>query len=91
METVRKNITMPITAYETINEYAKKCGVSFSQFLRDAALKAIAKSDNLNLLEYLNAHCAYMDNSEQSEIQALNVDFDDLDGKELTLDELLQS
>ena len=78
MNTIRKNITLPVTAYETINDYAKKCGMSFSEFLRDTALKAIAKSEDLSLLEYINANCAYVDKNEQEEIEALNIDFDDL-------------
>lgn len=90
MNMIRKNITLPVKAYETINDYAKKCGMSFSEFLRDTALKAIAKSESLSLLEYINANCAYMDKHEQEEIEALNIDFDNLCGKELTLDELLQ-
>ena len=90
MNTIRKNITLPVTAYETINDYAKKCGMSFSEFLRDAALKTIVRSENLSLLEYINANCAYIDRHEQEEIEALNIDFDNLSGKELTLDELLQ-
>ncbi len=90
MNMVRKNITLPITAYETINDYAKKCGMSFSEFLRDTALKTIVKSENLGLLEYINTNCAYMDKHEQEEMEALNIDFDNLSGKELTLDELLQ-
>ncbi len=90
MNTIRKNITLPVTAYETINNYAKKCGMSFSEFLREAALKAIVQSENLSLLEYINANCSYMDRHEQEAIEALNIDFDNLSGKELTLDELLQ-
>ena len=91
MNTIRKNITLPITTYETINDYAKKCGMSFSEFLRDAALKVIAKNENLSLLEYINANCDYMNSQEQEEIETLNIEFDNLSGKELTLDELLQS
>ena len=90
MNMVRKNITLSVTAYETINDYAKKCGMSFSEFLRDTALKAIAKSEDLSLLEYINANCAYVDKNEQEQIEALKIDFDDLSGKELNLDELLQ-
>ena len=78
MNTIRKNITLPVTAYEIINDYAKKCGTSFSEFLRDTALKAIAKSENLSLLEYINKYCEYVDKNEQEEIEALNIDFDDL-------------
>ena len=91
MNTIRKNITLPTEVYETINNYAKKCGMSFSEFLRDTALKAIVQSDNLSLLEYINENCSYVDKYEQEEIEAMNIDFDDLSGKELTLDELLQS
>lgn len=90
MNTIRKNITLPVTAYETINDYAKKCGMSFSEFLRDAALKEIVKSENLSLLEYINANCTFIDKNEQEEIESLNIDFENLSGKALTLDELLQ-
>lgn len=90
MNTIRKNITMSVSAYETINDYARKHGMSFSEFLRETALKTISKREDLSLLEYLNAHCSYVDQAEQQEIEALNLDFEDLSGKELTLDELLQ-
>lgn len=90
MNTIRKNITLPVATYETINNYAKKCGMSFSEFLRDTALKAIVQKENLSLLEYINANCSYMDRYEQKEIEAMNIDFDNLSGEELTLDELLQ-
>lgn len=90
MNMVRKNITLSVTAYETINDYAKKCGMSFSEFLRDTALKVIAKNENLSLLEYINENCTYMDKYEQEEIETSNIDFDNLSGKELSLDELLQ-
>ena len=52
--------------------------MSFSEFLRDTALKAIAKSEDLSLLEHINKNCAYVDKNEQEEIEALNIDFDDL-------------
>lgn len=90
MNTIRKNITLPVSVYETINDYAKKCGMSFSEFLRDAALKTITQNEELNLLEYINSNCTYVDNGEQEEIESLNLDFDEFTGKELSLDELLQ-
>ena len=90
MNTIRKNITLPVTAYETINNYARKCGMSFSEFLRETALKTIAQNENLSLLDYINKNCSYVDKYEQAEIEALKIDFDDLNGKELSLDELLQ-
>ncbi|MBD3948496.1 hypothetical protein I4Q36_09060 [Tuanshanicoccus lijuaniae] len=90
METVRKNITMPINTYETINNYAKKNGVTFSEFLRESALKIINQKEELSLLEYLQSNCEFMVKEEQEEIEALNIDFDDFSGKEMSLDELLQ-
>lgn len=90
MNTVRKNITLPASTYEIINNYAKKCGMSFSEFLRETALKTISINENLSLLEYINANSSYMDNEEQKEIESLKINFDDIDGKGITLDELLQ-
>lgn len=90
MNTIRKNITLPAATYEMINAYAQKCGMSFSEFLRETALKAIVRNENLSLLNYINANCSFLDGDEQKEIEALNIDFDNMSGKELTLDELLQ-
>ena len=87
--TIRKNITMPINVYEIINDYAKKTGMSFSEFLRDTALKAIVRKEDLSLLDYINSNCSFVDEKEQQEIEAMNIDFNDLSGRELTLDELL--
>lgn len=89
--TIRKNITLPSATYEMINSYAKKSGKSFSEFLRDTALQAIAKHDSLSLLEYMNANCDYVEPTEQAEIESLHIAFEDVSGKELTLDEFLQS
>ena len=41
-------------------------------------MDTIEKSENLSLLEYINKNCAYVDENEQKEIEALNIDFDDL-------------
>ena len=41
-------------------------------------MDTIEKSENLSLLEYINKNCAYVDKNEQEEIEALNIDFDDL-------------
>lgn len=87
--TIRKNITMPINVYEIINDYAKKTGMSFSEFLRDTALKVIVRKEDLSLLDYINSNCSFVDEKEQEEIEAMNIDFNDLSGRELTLDELL--
>lgn len=90
MNSVRKNITLSHEAYEMINDYAKRSGMSFSEFLRESALKAIVQNQNASLLEYISANCAFVDEVEQKELEALGLDFENVDGKELTLDELLQ-
>lgn len=41
------------------------------------------------MLDYINANCDYVDEQEQEEIESLNINLDDLSGKELTLDEIL--
>ncbi len=41
-------------------------------------MDTMEKSENLSLLEYINKNCAYVDKNEQEEIEALNIDFDDL-------------
>lgn len=89
MNTVRKNITLSHTAYEIIRAHAKKNGKSFSEFLRDTALQVIEQNEKLTLLEHMNAHCSYISKEEQAEIEMLKIDFECLQGKELTLDEIL--
>lgn len=90
MKTIRKNITLPEQIYKTINIYAQKRGVSFSEFLRESALERIGKNEDSSLLEYLNKNCDYVDDNEQEEIKSLKLDFADVSGKELSLNELLQ-
>ncbi len=90
METIRKNITLPEQIYKAINTYAQRQGVSFSEFLRESALEIISKNEDLSLLEYLNKNCDYVDDNEQEEIKSLKLNFDDMSGKELSLNELLQ-
>lgn len=75
MNSIRKNITLPEQAYITINNYAKQCGLSFSEFLRKTALNAIEKENEMSLLEYLNTHCDFVDEQEQKEFESLNIDF----------------
>lgn len=90
MKTIRKNITLPEQIYKTINIYAQKRGVSFSEFLRESALERISKNEDSSLLEYLNKNCDYVDDNEQEEINNLKLNFADVSGKELSLNELLQ-
>lgn len=90
MKTIRKNITLPEQIYKTINVYTQKRGVSFSEFLRESALERIRKNEDSSLLEYLNKNCDYVDDNEQEEINNLKLNFADINGKELSLNELLQ-
>lgn len=90
MKTIRKNITLPEQIYKTINTYAQQQGVSFSEFLRESALERISKNEDSNLLEYLSKNCDYVDDNEQEEIKSLKLNFADVSGKELSLNELLQ-
>lgn len=90
MKTIRKNITLPEQIYKVISTYAQKRGISFSEFLRESALERIRKNEDLSLLEYLNKNCDYVDDSEQEEIESLKLNFDDMSGRELSLNELLQ-
>ena len=48
---IRRHITLSPTENEIINNFIKKQGVSFSEFLRLSALKSIKESENLNLKE----------------------------------------
>ena len=41
-------------------------------------MDTIKESENLSLLEYINKYCEYVDKNEQEEIEAMNIDFDDL-------------
>lgn len=90
MKTIRKNITLPEQIYKTINVYTQKRGVSFSEFLRESALERIRKNEDSSLLEYLNKNCDYVDDNEQEEFNNLKLNFADINGKELSLNELLQ-
>ena len=41
-------------------------------------MDTIKESENFSLLEYINKYCEYVAKNEQEEIEALNIDFDDL-------------
>lgn len=88
--TLRKNITLSNEDYTTISNYARKQGISFSEFLRSTALNAIKQFEDIELLNFMVANCKPVDAIEQAEIDNMNIDFDDIDGKELSLDEVLQ-
>lgn len=93
MSMIRKNITMPEDDYETIKRFSQKLGLSFSEFLRTNALDFIKKSENLDLLDFLNEHCSFISEEEQMDLNAVlqnnHIDLNSSNGKQLSLDELL--
>lgn len=91
METVRKNITLDKDTYVDIYNFAKSKGMTFSGFLRKAAIEYIQTDENLNLQQYLEKHCDYVDEEEQKWIDSLNINWDELPQEEITADELLRS
>ena len=93
MNMIRKNITLPEADYETIKQFSQKLGLSFSEFLRTNALDFIKKSEDLELLDFLNTNCSFVSSEEQAELNAIleqnHIDLNSSEGKTLSLDELL--
>ena len=89
--TVRKNITLDHDTYIDFVNFAKSKGMSFSGFLRTAALNYIDKERDKSLVDYLNEHCPYASAEEEKEILSLNIDFDKLPQEEIDIDELLKN
>lgn len=86
---LRKNITINENDYKIISEYIKQNGYTFSDFLRKSALNFIKQKNDMNLLEFLNENCMKVDQKEQKEIENMNLDFNDISGKELELKDVL--
>lgn len=86
---VRKNITLEKNIFDKISAYAKMKGISFSEFLRETALKEIARSEEISLLEFMNENVSYVSEEEQAYFDNLKINFDDNDGRELSLDDIL--
>lgn len=86
--TLRKNITIDEEEYSLISSYCKKIGKTFSEFLRDAALNAISKSEDMDLYDYLIQNVSFVSAKEQKEFEGADIDFEER-GRELTLDEIL--
>ncbi len=87
--TVRKNITMDEKDYLLISDYATKNGYTFSQILRNATISFINKSEKMELLEYMNANLEYVNKEEQREIEDMDIDFHDLNGEEIKVQDVL--
>ena len=90
---IRRHITLSPTENEIINNFIKKQGVSFSEFLRFSALKNIKESENLSLKEYLDRYCEKVDEEEQKELDELmkNTNLEEDEGSEITLEDFLQN
>lgn len=88
--TVRKNITIESELYDTINNFARQRGMSFSRFLRESAIKEIRRAENLSLLEFLQDNCVFVSDDEQRDIAGLDIDFSDTNGKSIDINELLR-
>ncbi len=87
--TLRKNISITKNEYDLISSFAIKNGYTFSELLRESTLKLIKQEEEMNLLEYLNKTCEYVSEEEQKEIDSLNINFDDLSGEELRIENVL--
>lgn len=89
MQKIRKNILFSPEENDLITKFADKIGLTFSEFIRKTVLEKIDKEENLNLLDFLLKNCSYVDKEEQNDFEKMNIDFSDLSGKEILLDEFL--
>lgn len=85
---VRKNITLKQEDYDLISNFILKKGYNFSEFLRETALKRI-KQEEISLLDFLNSNISLLSKEEQLEIDSKNIDFSDISGEELKLEDVL--
>ena len=90
---IRRHITLSPTENEIINNFIKKQGFSFSEFIRLSALKSIKESENLNLKEYLDRYSEKVDEKEQKELNEMmkNINLEEDEGSEITLEDFLQN
>lgn len=92
MATLRKLITIPDNDFEKMSNFAQKERISFSELIRKATKNYIEEQENMNLSEYLNAHCESVSPEEEKELLEMLKDYDPNDkGREIILDEILQS
>lgn len=91
MNTVRKNITLPENQNAVIERFVRNKGISFSEFLRIAAIEKIEREEKKELLEFLQENCEYVAEDEQKYFGNLGIDFSDTsDMKELDIDDVIQ-
>ena len=87
---IRKNITLTQEQNNMIEKAAKINGVSFSEFLRNSAIKEIKRQNDLDLAEFLKTNCKKASGEEQKEFESIDFDLFDVDDfEELSLDKLL--
>ncbi len=86
---VRKHITLADNEYQVIYDFALKNGFTFSELLRRSALDFIKKSEDIDLLDYMNANLKAISPEERKELDALDIDFNDLNGVELRVEDVL--
>lgn len=87
---IRKNITLTQEQNNMIEKAAKINGVSFSEFLRNSAIKEIKRQNDLDLAEFLKTNCKKASDEEQEEFESIDFDLFDVDDfEELSIDELL--
>ncbi len=86
---LRKHITLTESDYQVIYDFALKNGFTFSELLRQATLNFIKRSESVDLLEYMNANLSAVSESERKELDALDIDFNDLTGVELKVADVL--
>ncbi len=87
--TIRKSITLKEDEYNTIKEYTKKIGMSFSEFLKKSSLRIIKEEEELSLSKFMNKHLENVSKEEQEDIDKLNIDYTDKSGKEVNINDFL--
>ena len=76
--------------FKNIVKAAKIKGVSFSEFLRNSAIKEIKRQNDLDLAEFLRVNCKNASDEEQKEFESMGFESYDMgDFEEISLDELL--
>ena len=93
---VRRNIVMQENEYEEIKGFADKERISVSELLRKAAKFYIESQEELSLSEYIKKNSGYVSKEEQIELDEWleelrkDPDYDENEGSELTLEQILQ-
>lgn len=88
-DTITKNITLNKDDYDILSRFAKSNGLTLSKFLVYNALTTVHSKETKRVSEFMHRNFCYVDDTEQKEIDSLNINFDDLTGKELTLNDIL--